>query len=333
VNKRHIILLSALLALLFVSAIWQFGEADIYRGIEKIRSKLLGSSFNQITVYDEDGIPMQLYPNKERHYNPLFVAREAQRANLQRLSGEDRQDFVKLTDWLLFNMAQTDSTAVVQYYFPYPKYNQEVPWSSALAQAVSISVLLERAAMDRDLEIYATARRGLHSLLPGKAGLGYAISDSSYWYMEYPADQPYYVLNGMLSVLQHLHYYHDLTRDPLALEMYEKGLRAVKAKLPDYDYHGYSYYDLAGSKAGRHYHQLHIRLLNQMLEIEDDPILRHYRDRWQKHDSYPVLWQMIFNPRPKRITAFTLAFISLWLLISLTLAWSARRAPSDPEDS
>lgn len=332
-NKKHIILLSALFSLLFVSAIWQFAEADIYRGIEKLRASLLGSTFNQTTVYDDEGIPMQLYNNKERHYNPLFIAREAQQANLRRLNGEDKQDFVKLTDWLLANMVQTDSTAVVQYHFPFPEYAQSVPWSSALAQAVSISVLLERAAMDRDMQIYDTARRGLYSLQPGKAGLSYAISDSSYWYMEYPAEEPYFVLNGMLSVLLQLHYYYDLTHDPLALDLYEKGLRAVREKLPQYDYFGYSYYDLAGNKAGRHYHQLHIRLLNQLLEIQDDPTLRYYRDRWQKHDSYPVLWQMIFNPRPKRILAFALAFFTLGLMIYLTLVWSTRKAPSDQEDS
>ncbi len=332
-KSKKIIISSGVLALLFVMLLWQFAELRIYSTVEDLSVRILGRSIHSSTILDEEGIPMQLYSNNEIHYNPLFVARAAQRANLQRKSTGDAEDFVKLTDWLLANVAETDSTAVAVYDFAFPKYGQEAPWGSALAQSVVMLVLAERAACQRDLEILSTARRTLYSLRPGAAGLSLALSDSSYWYMEYPADEPYFVLNGMLSVLLNLHHYHELTHDPLALSLYEKGLNAVREKMPEFDYHGYSYYDLAGSKAGRKYHQYHVQILTEILKFENDPTLRTYRDRWQKSDGHPVLWQMALNPRPKRILAFSLSFLTVWLICYLILAWTQKTEPSDPEHS
>lgn len=332
-RKKHIAIFSAVIALLFISVIWQIAELKIYDTVDNLSLRIFGRSIHASTVLDEEGIPMRLYSKNETYYNPLFVARAAQEANLQRkLSGDDA-DFIKLTDWLLDNVSETDSTALATYDFAIPKYGQKSPWSSALTQSVVMLVLADRAAYQRDLKIYAIASRALYSLRPGAAGLTHAISDSSYWYMEYPADEPYYVLNGMLSVLLNLHKYHELTHDPLALDLYIKGLNAVRKKLPEFDYHGYSYYDLAKNKAGRNYHQYHIKSLNKLLEIENDPTLREYRDRWQKADSYPVLWQMAVNPRPLRILCFTLAFLALWLLSYLLLVSTQKKEPDDLEHS
>lgn len=332
-KKKYIAISSALVALLFISVIWQVAELKIYETAESLSMRIFGRSIYCSTVFDEEGIPMLLCSKNETHYNPLFVARAAQEANLQRkLSGEDA-DFIKLTDWLLDNVSETDSTALAIHDFAVPKYGQEAPWSSALTQSVAMLVLAERAAYQRDLDIYSLASRALYSLRPGAAGLSHAISDSSYWYMEYPADEPYYVLNGMLSVLLNLHKYHKLTNDPLALELYKKGLNAVRTKLPEFDYHGYSYYDLVGNKAGRAYHQYHIKSLNEILALENDPTLREYRDRWQRSDGHPVLWQMMLNPRPLRILAFSLAFLTIWLICYLVLVSSQRTAPDDPDHS
>ncbi|MCB5251405.1 MAG: D-glucuronyl C5-epimerase family protein [Candidatus Cloacimonadaceae bacterium] len=332
-KKKYIAISSALVTLLFISLIWQIAELKIYETVDAISVRILGRSINTSIVLDEEGIPMQFYSKNEAYYNPLFVARAAQEANLQRkLTGEDA-DFIKLTDWLLENLSETDSTALAIYDFAVPEYGQKAPWSSALAQSVVMLVLAERAAYQRDLEVYATASRTLYSLRPNAAGLSHAISDSSYWYMEYPAEKPYYVLNGMLSVLLNLHKYHELTHDPLALDLYEKGLNAVRQKLPEFDYHGYSYYDLAGNKAGRNYHQHHIKSLNKILSLENDPTLRLYRDRWQRSDGHPVIWQMMLNPRPLRILAFSLSFLAVWLIIYLLLTAPQRKEPDEKEHS
>jgi hypothetical protein len=332
-SKKMFLLIAAAISLLFVSVLWQAAEANIYALVEKTTANIIGRPFNQTPTRDAAGIPMQIYSTGETHYNPLFIASEAQEANLQRRLGGSPERFILLTDWLLDNVTVMDSIALMQYTFPYPKYKQEVPWSSALTQAFSMNALAMRAGMERNLETLAIAEKMLHSLRPGYAGLSHAIADSIIWFMEYPAQTPYYALSGMMNTLLELHAYHDLTRDPLALDLFNAGFNALLLKLPEFDYHGYSYYDLSGNKAGRGYHQRHIKLLNKLMDVKRDSTLLHYRNRWQRADSYPVVWQMLFNPRPKRVAAFSLSFLALTALLYLLLVWTQRSGKSDPEHS
>jgi hypothetical protein len=331
--KRHITILAGIIALLFVTVLWQFAETQISLLLGISHTRIYDQSIHQAAAFDDDGIPMQIDSNGDKQYNPLFIARAAQTANLQRRLSGDSEEFVRLSDWLLDQLSETDSTCFAQYQYDVPKYGQEAPWSSALTQAVVMNVFAARAAMERDLDIYAKARGCLYSLKPGASELAFAQSDSSYWYMEYPADKPRYVLGSMLSILNQLYDYYELTRDPEARTLYERGFNALIEQLPKFDYRGYSYYDLQGTKADRYHHQMHIKLLSKMLELQDHPQILYYRNRWQKADSYPVLWQMVLNPQPPRILAFVLGFLALWALIYLILAATQRKEPDDPEYS
>lgn len=332
-SKRSLILIAAAISLLFVSVMWQFAEPKIYFWAERVAATIFGKPFNQTSTQDPRGIPMQIYNTGETHYNPLFIAHDAQDANVSRRMGAKPDRFILLSDWLLENIVEMDSIALIQYDFDYPKYKQKAPWSSALTQAVTMNAIAARAGMERNLQMLNLARKMLESLKPGAAGLSYALSDSVVWFMEYPAQTPYYALSGMLTTLLELYYYYDQTRDPLAMELFNHGYNAVLQKLPEFDYHGYSYYDLNGSKAGRGYHQRHIKQLGRLMEIRDHNVLRYYRNRWQHADSYPVLWQMLFNPRPKRIAAFTLSFLALACLLYLLLAATQKSGKIDPEHS
>lgn len=332
-SRKHIAIFSGVLSLLFISVIWQVAEMQIHSALRRVSAQLFGRPFSEISTLDEMGIPMQSSAQKEACYDPLLVARAAQTADLKRRLEDDDTDFMLLTDWLLAHLYETDSACYIDYTFDLPRYGQKAPWQSALSQAVLMNVLAARAGMQRDLKIYGQARCTLSSLSPDVADLSFAISDSSYWYMQYPADQPEYRLSGMMQVLIELQRYYVQTRDPLAKSLYDKGLHALRQKLPEFDFHGYSYSDLRGHKASRTEHQSHIQLLTKLLEFQEDDLLLGMRNRWQKADSYPVLWQMVLVPRPLRILIFALALIALWLLSYLLLASTQRKVPSDPEHS
>jgi hypothetical protein len=300
----------------------------------QVSAKLFGKPLSQIASFDESGIPMRSLGKKESHYDPLLVARAAHEANLHRqLSGGNDADFLLLTDWLLAQINETDSTCFIDYRFDLPEYGQKAPWQSALSQAALMNVLAARAGMQRDLNIYSKAQRTLNTLSPKAAGLSFALSDSSYWYMQYPSPEPDYVLSGMINVLLELHRYYDQTNYPLAKTLYDNGMRALKQKLPEFDYHGYSYYDLKGHKASRGQHQAHIKLLSKVLEFGEDSQILQMRNRWQKADSYPVFWQMMMVPQPLRILAYVLALLAMWLISYLLLSAPQRKVPDDPEHS
>lgn len=309
------LLFAALFSLIIVSLIWQFAEVPISLFAERGVAVLSGKPFNQIRVLDHAGIPQQLYRDGKRHYNPLFIAVEASDA----YHSGDTSTFLKLSDWLLEHIEETDSTAFVSYSFDYPVYQQKAPWHSALTQAVVMVCLAQRAEQEQDPRLPELSAKLLNTLKPASAKLSYEIAPGALWFMEYPAPQPYYSLSGMISTLIKLIEYHELTGDDSALELFDRGLQGLWMKLPEFDYHGYSYYNLAGLKAGRMYHQRHIQRLAELHKYSGDPMVLHYRERWQKADRLPVLWQFIFNPRPKRILAFSLAWLGFWMLISLIL--------------
>lgn len=330
---KALTLTTMLISLLFISVIWQFAETDIHELAESAWTRIIGKPIYQISTADSAGIPMQLYGTGETHYNPLFIARAAKKEYYRSRNWAQDERFLQLTDWLVENGVETDSTFLLPYYFDYPAYDQKQPWYSALAQAVAMNALAHRASYKRDLDVYAKAIKAMHSLRPGTAGLGFALTDSTNWYMEYPGSEPYYVLNGMIGILLELHYYYKLTDDPLAYELFAKGYNALLIKLPEFDFHGYSRYDLKGNKAGRMYHKKHIELLSQLQELQPHSRLKYYITRWHKADSYPVIWQMLLNPRPKRIIAFLLPFLALWAVLYLTLASSNRKAAAGPDHS
>lgn len=329
--KKHLIIVSLIVSLLFISLLWQVAEPQVYAVAEVVRAKVFGKPFNQIYIQDKNGIPMQWYSNGDKEYNPLFIASEAQELNIERKLGGNPQRFIQLTDWLIKNTVVNDSVAYMYYHFSYPKYKQEAPWISALTQSVGMNAFADRAAMDRNIETLSIAEKLLYSLKPNVTGVSVALSDSSIWFMEYPHEKPYFALSGMMSTLLELNKYYHSTGNPFAKELFDKGYRALIEKLPEYDYHGYSYYDLAGTKAGRGYHQRHIKKLSNLMEIKPHNTLLYYRNRWQRSDSYPVLWQMLFNPRPLRITAFFLSFLALAVFVYLLLAWTQRKGKNDLE--
>ncbi|MFA5614748.1 MAG: hypothetical protein GX106_04290 [Candidatus Cloacimonetes bacterium] len=332
-SRNYVIFFSLAIALIFVSVLWQVMEPQILSVADKAAHKLFKRPFHQVTIYDDDGIIMQNYNKHGNQYNPLFIANEALTQNLYRKAGLGDESFIKHTNWLINNVVVNDSVALMQYKFDYPDYNLKAPWSSALTQSVAMNAIAVRAAADRDEDTYLIAQKMLYSLKPGVAGLSVALSDSNVWFMEYPAEEPYFVLDGMLGTLIKLHDYHDLTHDPLAGELFDKGFNALAEKLPEFDYRGYAYYHLGGLKAGRAYNQRYITQLEKLLEVRYHPTLMIMRNRWLKYDGYPVIWQMIMNPRPKRILAFSLAFLATWALTFVLLARTQRKEPDDPEHS
>ncbi|MDD3534586.1 MAG: D-glucuronyl C5-epimerase family protein [Candidatus Cloacimonetes bacterium] len=326
-SRRFVLILSGVLALFTVSLIWQFAETDVQLAAEKVWGFLTGKPINQTSSKDLSGLPMQRYSDGKKHYNPLFISRDAKEAFFLRDDPKMQKRFIQYTDWLLQHAVETDSTLDIYYEFDYPKYGQKEPWQSALAQASLMNALLQRAGYERDLDIYTKAYKALNSLRPELGKVAVALNDSSYWYMEYPAEEPYFSLSGMITTLLELNYYYKKTEDPLALELFEKGYNSVIYLIPLYDFGGgYTYYNLKGVKSGRMYHQKLVKRVEALNKLKPANELRYYADRWTMADSYPVLWQLIRNPKPKRILLFSFTFILLWTGYFLLLGGAHNKA-------
>jgi hypothetical protein len=314
--SRRRFLFTFLLALLIHGIVWQLWEPQIIHWGEQMANLLRGRPFNQTQVLDSNGLPVQVYRDGSKQYNPLFIAVKAKQDFVHREEAASRKSFLNLSQWLLDNAVHRDSILLLPYNFDFPKFGMRAPWTSGLAQAVTMRVFAQRASIDANPVWKDAFHATLRSLLPGSQHT-ITLPDSSLWFMEYPGTSAPYALSGMISTLLQIRYCYNLTREPVLSELFDRGYRAVIAKLPGFDRHGFSIYSLDGTLNGRNYHQRYYQRLLQLDAIRPHPSLRYYAKRWKNHDLLPVLIQLVYNPRPRRVAAVLGTLLLLWALLML----------------
>lgn len=166
-------------------------------------------------------------------------------------------------------------------------------WYSAMGQGQGMSLLTRAYLYTKDL---AYLRAALRATKPFKVkavdkGVLTTFMNQYRWYEEYPTSPSMLVLNGFIYSLLGL-YDLKLTAGPQqgaeAADLFDQGMRSLKAMLPLYDSGSGSFYDLrhvtmriAPNLARWDYHTLHVSLLYVLANIDPDPILRTTAARWE----------------------------------------------------
>ena len=237
--------------------IWQVAEPKMQAWGERAVTLLTGRPLNQTRRFDERGIPIQLYRDLGLQYNPLFVAAQANRDYQRRKDPARRASFLKLTDWLLEHSEVEEGRLWLPYRFDLPRLGLRAPWCSALAQARSMLAFARRYELTAQDDWLQNSVMAMRTLAPGSS-LTRRLPDGSLWFQEYPGEGQPFVLNGMLAILLCLWDTYKITGQEEAHRLFEAGYAGLLARLGEFDYRGFSYYDLNGGIASRNYHQKHI---------------------------------------------------------------------------
>ncbi|XP_077998489.1 D-glucuronyl C5-epimerase-like [Glandiceps talaboti] len=165
-------------------------------------------------------------------------------------------------------------------------------WYSAMAQGHAMSTLTRAYRKTGKQEYLNSALKATKpfNLLSSEGGVKAVFMDKYPWYEEYPTNPSSFVLNGFIYSLIGL---YDLmvTAPPAergeAQQLYNQGMKSLKALLPLYDTGSGTVYDLrhvtigvAPKLARWDYHTTHISQLQLLGSIDDDPIFRTMVDRW-----------------------------------------------------
>jgi D-glucuronyl C5-epimerase C-terminus len=139
------------------------------------------------------------------------------------------------------------------------------PWTSGLSQGTAVQVLArawsrfkepaDLAAAQQALGIFETPTPG-GVRVPTPAGALYA----EYTYA--PGDK---ILNGFVQALVGLYDYAAITKDPLALALFEAGDAEARIEVPHYDTGAWSLYDQYG-ESSLNYHELLAEFLHHLCE-------------------------------------------------------------------
>ncbi|UVS67852.1 D-glucuronyl C5-epimerase family protein [Nitrososphaera viennensis] len=244
-------------------------------------------------VPDENGVMMYDYGGSIGVvYNPKVVtAYGLQYHDSYRRTGDPqaRRNLINTANWLLEHAKEKGDgkCSLWEYGFKWGWYGGvEPPYTSALAQAEGVNVLLlahEITGRDRYL---AEARRAFGAFLVDYDDGGVASDegrDSIFLQLlAKPGFQKTYVLNGHTNSLIYVWKYHQYTRDYRALIVFGKGVNwlTVDGNLQKYYTGDWSYYDQMGNRAKDNYHQGHIAQLGKLYEITGEPVLKEYCDKF-----------------------------------------------------
>lgn len=182
----------------------------------------------------------------------------------------------------------------------------EPGWVSAMAQGHGISTLTRAYEYTKDMKylnsIYIALRP--YTKLSKDGGVKAIFMDHFTWYEEYPTQPSSFVLNGFIYSLFGLFDAKSMllkrkssdsgwtTEDEAALNLsinlYNDGMKSLKAMLPLYDSGSRTFYDLRHLElktqpniARWDYHSTHLSQLALLSSMDDDPIFPRYFDFWK----------------------------------------------------
>lgn len=268
---------------------------------------------------DSSGVPMIVYEGKlGRQYNPVTVAERAIKLFDQKDSADSR-NFFSCINWLIKNyVVLNDSSIIYLDYYEWPAYKMTSPWRSAMNQGRAMQAFLKAFKKTNDSTYLKYARESMNVLYTEVKDGGVTYKDSTgYWYEEYADDSvpQSRVLNGMIVTLQGLSDYYKLTKDKVALFLFNQGVKAVKSTLHLYDNNGHSNYDIFGKPANSWYHKFHIALLDFLYTETREPVFKEYKLKWAEYNEPSYLATLIKKPARIRVFAVTSLFLAIFSFV------------------
>jgi heparosan-N-sulfate-glucuronate 5-epimerase len=274
-------------------------------------------------IPDDNGIMMYKYYTIEHSvYNPLILASHGLNYYKKYENTEDtksKEYFINTANWLVNNAKDKEGGrySLWEFDFPWPWYGGvEPPYYSGYAQAIGL-VVLARAYDLTNNEIYLDeANKAFQALLVNYDNDGVmTIEDKNgdlmfFHELAKPGFQKTYILNGQTGALLHIWQYYELSNDPAAKSIFDKGINYLKHNLWKYDTGSWSRYELKpiGQRenlASMEYHKIHIDHLKSLYDITGEPILKEYVDKFNKYcnclssndDRIGVLSSNMNNPQ------------------------------------
>jgi len=253
---------------------------------------------------DERGVPLLVLDNKNYHFPVTIAQYGLGNYDKYQITKENvcLKNFFDAANWFAKNHATINSSYVWYSYFEKRSYSVKAPWASALSQGQGISVLVRaymKSMQQKYLNIASRAAK-LFEIPVNRGGIRTLINKKNVFYEEFPSDTPSLVLNGFIFSLWGLYDLYLVTKEKVILQLYEEGLETLISILPQYNFFGWSRYDLYNfsipNVTSIFYHRLHIEQLMVMDQLTGNQIFRKYLAIWSKGErnfSVIILSQIV----------------------------------------
>ncbi|MBL7092566.1 hypothetical protein ISS22_01200 [candidate division KSB1 bacterium] len=255
-------------------------------------NKRLGEDFSEYE-FDDNGVPLSRFHRLPGwKHNPITVCQYGlfHFNNYLRTSSSLSKDiFLSQANWLLEHAKDGPNKSAVWFYqFDLPFYDIKAPWISGMAQGQAISVLL-RAFQISGEKKYLEAAQAAWRIFDVKVKDGGIISefpDGLPLIEEYPSSSKRSsVLNGFIFAIFGVYDYFVYLQDKDAQKKFHLFIESLKENMFRYDSGYWSYYELANPRrlTAKFYHRIHIKQLESLFRITNDPFFKQFAERWQKY--------------------------------------------------
>jgi len=168
-------------------------------------------------------------------------------------------------------------------------------WYSAMGQGQAISLLVRAYVVSKDQKYIEAAGKALNvfDIPSSRGGITSKYLNTYDWYEEYPTTPSSFVLNGFMYSLIGLYDLKEMATGKIsekAEEIFDKGMRTLKAMLLMFDTGTGTFYDLrhitaglAPNRARWDYHKVHINQVLLLSEVDSDPLFSSTAERWKAY--------------------------------------------------
>lgn len=244
---------------------------------------------------DAEGIPLVRYQSGKTAYNPTTVAQYA--LGLHQLwtdagKQDDLDKFFAQATWFLKRFVERSGGVTWMYDFDYPLYRCRRPWTSGLAQAQVLSVLVRALPwLEGTTDVATVVPRAAKLMLTDVSQGGFAErdEDGNFWWAEYPCVPQAGVLNGHMFAIISMLEVSEVTADPQLQAACSQAVRTACRLLPEYDTGRWVRYDrhhraLASTHYLRH---VYLPLLQALHQATGEPRFLEYEGLWRRYSRFP----------------------------------------------
>lgn len=273
---------------------------DLYYGIGSNKKRKWTHLTRQVMVDFQKGLTLQYSKNRSikmknaAHIAAICVRGHGIMDNVTLSTHAHKDLFLDAANYFVRHQDSKGGWAVKVTRKLIPEVMELEPgWYSAMGQGQAISLLVRAYVASKDRTYIEAAGKALDifDIPSSKGGVLAKFLDSLDWYEEYPTTPSSHVLNGFIYSLIGLYDLKEMATGIVkdkATDLYDKGMRTLKAMLPMFDSGTGTFYDLrhitaglAPNRARWDYHKVHIKQLYLLIEIEGDPLFRDTLRRWK----------------------------------------------------
>lgn len=170
---------------------------------------------------------------------------------------------------------------------------------SAMCQGECISLLCRTFKETGDKKYYEAALKAYDFLIneKHKFAVSKSFNNLDYCLFEYP--EKGIVLNGYIFALFGIYDVYLLTAQQSVKHIFDISLSSLRLIIDNFNYNGWSFYDLDGHYASRFYHKLHVDLLAALNVISSNSFLE-YKEKWEAGLNNKKLSRKMFWRKAKQ---------------------------------